>query len=332
MAAGLILGAALPGVRAVLGGAEVLGVSLPIALGLLVMMYPPLAKVRYDKAWSMAFDKKVMAVSIIANWVVGPLVMFSLAWLFLPDAPELRTGVVIVGLARCIAMVVVWTDLACSDRELTVVLVALNSLFQVCAFGGLGWFYLQVLPSWLGLDTTAVSFSLLQITASVLVFLGVPLLLAIITRTVGERRKGRDWYQERFLPAVSPFALWGLLFTIVVLFSLQGDRIIAEPATVARVALPLVCYFVIMFMGTFLAARGLGLGYEQTSALSFTAAGNNFELAIAVCIGTFGTQSIEALAGTIGPLVEVPVLVALVYVSRALRAQLFDDTPSVPRR
>lgn len=323
MALGLALGAWVPGLGDALGGAEVLGVSIPIAIGLLVMMYPPLAKVRYDRALNRAFDAKALVVSVVANWVLGPAVMFALAWAFLPDVPELRTGVIIVGLARCIAMVVVWTDLACSDRELTVVLVAINSIFQILMFSLMGWFYLQVLPGWLGLDTTSVNFSLAQITGSVLVFLGVPLLCAILSRRIGERTRGRDWYEQVFLPKISPLALWGLLFTITILFSLQGERFIAEPGTVARVAAPLLCYFVIMFLGTFFAARALGMNYERTSALAFTAAGNNFELAIAVCVGTFGTHSLQALAGTVGPLIEVPVLLGLVYVARYLRKVAF---------
>ena len=330
MAAGLALGRAVPGLSGALERLEVGSISLPIALGLLVMMYPPLAKVRYDKTREIATDKRLMTVSIILNWVVGPAFMFALAWMFLPDAPELRTGLIIVGLARCIAMVLVWSDLSCADREATAVLVAINSLFQVLMFGVLGWFYLQILPAWLGLETTSVEFSFWAIVSSVLVFLGIPLLAGLLSRVIGERVKGRAWYEERFLPAVSPLALVGLLYTIVLLFSLQGDQITSQPWTVARVALPLLCYFVGMFAIALVVSKASGMGYAQAASVSFTAAGNNFELAIAVAIGTFGATSAQALAGTIGPLIEIPVLVGLVYIMRGIGPKLFPGDPTLP--
>ena len=248
MALGLGLGNWFPGLSGGLQSMEVGGISLPIALGLLVMMYPPLAKVRYDKTKEIATDKRLMAVSILLNWVVGPAFMFALAWIFLADEPELRTGLIIVGLARCIAMVLVWSDLSCADREATAVLVAINSVFQVLMFGVLGWFYLQILPSWLGLSTTSVNFSFWAIVSSVLVFLGIPLLAGVLSRIIGEQARGREWYEEKFLPAISPLALVGLLYTIVLLFSLQGEQIISRPWTVARVAVPLLIYFVVMFL------------------------------------------------------------------------------------
>jgi arsenate reductase len=253
--------------------------------------------------------------------------MFALAWLFLPDLPAYRTGLIIVGLARCIAMVIIWNDLACGDREAAAVLVALNSVFQVIAFGVLGWFYLSVLPSWLGLPTTGLAVSGWVIARSVLIFLGIPLLAGYLTRRVGERARGRDWYETRFLPRVGPFALYGLLFTIVVLFALQGGPITSRPLDVARIALPLLVYFAIMWAGSFGLGKLLGLSYERTTTLAFTAAGNNFELAIAVAIATFGIDSGQALAGVVGPLIEVPVLVALVYA--ALWARRFFTVPSL---
>lgn len=330
MAFGLLLGRAVPGLSSTLERFEVGGISLPIALGLLVMMYPPLAKVRYDKTREIASDKRLMTVSIILNWIVGPAFMFALAWLFLPDQPELRTGLIIVGLARCIAMVLVWSDLSCADREATAVLVAINSVFQVLMFGVLGWFYLQTLPSWLGLETTSVEFSFFSIVTAVLVFLGIPLLAGVLSRIIGERVKGRAWYEETFLPAVSPLALVGLLYTIVLLFSLQGDQITSQPWTVARVALPLLGYFVGMFLIALVVSKASGMGYAQSASVSFTAAGNNFELAIAVAIGTFGASSAQALAGTIGPLIEIPVLVGLVYLMRGIGPRLFPGDPTLP--
>ncbi|EFK54810.1 ACR3 family arsenite efflux transporter [Corynebacterium genitalium ATCC 33030] len=332
MALGLGLGNWFPGLSGALQSMEVGGISLPIALGLLVMMYPPLAKVRYDKTKEIATDKRLMAVSIVLNWVVGPAVMFALAWIFLPDEPALRTGLIIVGLARCIAMVLVWSDLSCADREATAVLVAINSVFQVLMFGVLGWFYLQILPNWLGLSTTSVNFSFWAIVTSVLVFLGIPLLAGVVSRIIGEKAKGRDWYEETFLPAISPLALIGLLYTIVLLFSLQGDQIIARPWTVARVAVPLLIYFVGMFTLGLIVSKISGMGYAQSASVAFTAAGNNFELAIAVAIGTFGAESAEALAGTIGPLIEIPILVGLVYVMRGIGPKLFPGDPTLPER
>ncbi len=319
MAAGLLLGRAVAGLDRALGAVQVDGISLPIAVGLLVMMYPVLAKVRYDRLDAVTGDRKLMAASLLLNWVIGPALMFALAWMLLPDLPEYRTGLIIVGLARCIAMVIIWNDLACGDREAAAVLVALNSVFQVVMFAALGWFYLSVLPGWLGLDQTTISVSPWQIAKSVLIFLGVPLLLGYLSRRIGERTKGRDWYETRFLPRVGPWALYGLLFTIVILFALQGAQITSHPWDVARIALPLLAYFAVMWGGGYVLGAALGLGYQRTTTLAFTAAGNNFELAIAVAIATYGATSGQALAGVVGPLIEVPVLVALVYVSLALR-------------
>jgi ACR3 family arsenite transporter len=335
MGLGLLLAYAAPGFGEALHAMSIGSVSVPIAIGLLVMMYPVLAKVRYGDARAVASDRRLLVSSLVLNWIIGTGLMFALAWLLLPDLPEYRTGLIIVGLARCIAMVLIWNDLACGDREAAAFLVAINSVFQVVAFGALGWFYLQVLPTWLGLPTTSAEFSVWAITASVLVFLGIPLLAGYLSRRIGEAMRGRDWYEERFLPRVGPLALYGLLFTIVMLFALQGQQVIDRPLDVARIALPLLIYFAVMFFIGFGAGKLVGLGYERTTTLAFTAAGNNFELAIAVAIGTFGAASGQALAGIVGPLIEVPVLVALVSVALWLRRRLFPnptltDSPSSP--
>ena len=298
MALGLLLGNLIPGLNTALEAVKVGEVSLPIAVGLLVMMYPVLAKVRYDQTRRVIGDKKLMVSSLVINWLLAPAFMFVLAWVFLADLPEYRTGLIIVGLARCIAMVMIWNDLACGDRESAAVLVAINSVFQVVAFGALGWFYLQLLPSWLGLPTTSADFSFWAITLSVLIFLGIPLLAVF---------------------------LYGLLFTITLLFALQGETITARPLDVARIALPLLVYFVVVFGAGMLIGKWLDLGYAKTTTLAFTAAGNNFELAIAVAIGTFGVTSGQALAGVVGPLIEVPALVALVYAALWARKRFFSS-------
>ena len=315
MVAGLVLGRFVPVIGDALEAVQVGGISVPIALGLLVMMYPVLAKVRYDRVGAVTGDKRLLVSSLVLNWVVGPALMFALAWLLLPDLPEYRTGLIVVGLARCIAMVVIWNDLACGDREAAAVLVALNSVFQVVAFSVLGWFYLTVLPGWLGLDTDGLDVSMGQIALNVLIFLGIPLVAGFASRWIGERRRGRDWYESVFVPRIGPWALYGLLFTIVLLFALQGEAVTSNPLDVVRIAVPLLAYFAIMWSVGMLAGRVLDLGYPRSTTLAFTAAGNNFELAIAVAIGTFGAASGQALAGVVGPLIEVPVLVGLVYVS-----------------
>jgi ACR3 family arsenite transporter len=315
MAVGLVGGRLIPGLGVALNAISVDGVSLLITLGLLIMMYPVLAKVRYDRLDTVTRDRRLLISSLVLNWVIGPALMFALAWLFLPDLPAYRTGLIIVGLARCIAMVIIWNDLACGDREAAAVLVALNSVFQVIAFAGLGWFYLHALPGWLGLPQADLNISAWQIAKSVLIFLGIPLVAGYLTRRLGERAKGREWYESRLLPRIGPFALYGLLVTIVILFALQGQAITSRPLDVARIALPLLVYFALMWAGSYGLGRAVGLSYERTTTLAFTAAGNNFELAIAVAIATFGVTSGQALAGVVGPLIEVPVLVALVYVS-----------------
>ncbi|MFE2010436.1 ACR3 family arsenite efflux transporter [Streptomyces sp. NPDC059491] len=320
MGLGLGLGRLIPGMDDALAKVEIGGISLPIAVGLLIMMYPVLAKVRYDKLDAVTGDKNLMVSSLVINWILGPALMFALAWIFLPDLPEYRTGLIIVGLARCIAMVIIWNDLACGDREAAAVLVALNSVFQVIAFGVLGWFYLDLLPGRLGLgEGETLDISMWKIALNVVIFLGVPLVAGFLTRRIGEKSMGRDSYETKFLPKIGPWALYGLLFTIVILFALQGKTITSQPLDVARIALPLLVYFAVMWFGTFALGKTIGLTYDRTATLAFTAAGNNFELAIAVAIATFGVTSGQALSGVVGPLIEVPVLVALVYVSLAWR-------------
>ena len=331
MVAGLLLGRWIPGLNTTLEGVQVDGISLPIALGLLIMMYPVLAKVRYDRLDTVTGDRRLLLSSLLLNWIVGPALMFALAWMLLPDLPEYRTGLIIVGLARCIAMVIIWNDLACGDREAAAVLVALNSIFQVVMFAALGWFYLSVLPGWLGLTQTSIETSPWQIAKSVLIFLGIPLAAGYLSRRFGERAKGRDWYESTFLPRIGPWALYGLLFTIVILFALQGDQITNRPLDVARIAIPLLAYFAVMWGGGYALGAALGLGYQRTTTLAFTAAGNNFELAIAVAIATYGATSGQALAGVVGPLIEVPVLVGLVYVSLALRRRFNAGTTTNDR-
>ncbi len=331
MAVGLGLGSAVPGLNAALDRLRVGTVSLPIAAGLLLMMYPVLAKVRYEDLGRMRADgisdRSFFGVSLFLSWVVGPALMFVLAWLFLADQPMYRTGVIIVGLARCIAMVLVWTDIAGGDRERAAVLVVFNALFQVAAYALLGYFYLTLLPGWLGIDTQGFQPGIGEIARTVLVFLGIPLAAGYLTRRVALRRRGRAWYEDRFLSRIGPLTLYGLLFTIVLLFAIQGDRIVSQPLDVARIALPLLAYFAVMWAAGFAAGKMMSLPYAQTASLAFTVASNDFELAIAVAVGVFGAESGEALAGVVGPLVEVPVLVGLVYVALWLSTRLRWPAP-----
>ncbi|GGM14136.1 arsenical-resistance protein [Streptomyces fumigatiscleroticus] len=328
MAVGLGLGRLVPGLGEALSRVTVTGLSLPIAVGLLVMMYPVPAKVGYDRLGTVVRDRRLLLPSLLLNWIVGPALMFALAWLFLPDLPAYRTGLIIVGLARCIAMVIIWNDLARGHREAAAVLVALNSVFQVIAFSALGWFYLSVLPGRLGLERAGLDVPVWQITRSVLVFLGIPLAAGYLTRRIGERTKSRAWYGSTLIPRIGPLALYGLLFTVVVLFALQGDAITSRPLDVARIALPLLAYFAVMWAGSMALGRAVGLDHPRATTLAFTAAGNNFELAIAVAIATFGASSGQALAGVVGPLIEVPVLIGLVHV--ALYARRYFTAPAAP--
>ena len=326
MALGLALGRLIPDLNDWLDSVKIGEVSLPIAIGLLAMMYPVLAKVQYSKVGEITADRQLLFTSLILNWVVGPLLMFTLAWVFLPDLPGYRTGLIIIGLARCIAMVLIWNDLACGDREAAAVLVAINSVFQIVAYSLLGYFYLQVLPNWLGLDTAALAVSMWDIAKIVLVFLGIPLVAGYLTRRWGERTRGVEWYETTFLPKLAPVALYGLLFTVVILFALQGETITERPFDVARIAVPLLIYFGVMWAVSFATGLRLHMTYGKNTAMSFTAASNNFELAIAVAIGVFGVTSAEALAGVVGPLIEVPVLVGLVYVALWARKRFYPQS------
>jgi ACR3 family arsenite transporter len=326
MIGGLLIGRFIPEAQTWLDAVKLGQTSLPIAFGLLLMMYPVLAKVRYEDMSHVTGDRKLLWLSLVLNWLIGPLLMFTLAWIFLPDQPAFRTGLIVIGLARCIAMVLIWNDLACGDREAGALLVAINSVFQILAYALLGWFYLAVLPGWLGLDTQEVAFSTWEITKAVLFFLGIPLALGFFTRKIGIKAKGRDWYDNTFAPRIGPFALYGLLFTIVVMFALQGDAITSDLGSVARIAIPMLVYFAIMWSIAFALGYKSRLSYPKTATLAFTAAGNNFELAIAVSIGVWGITSGQALAGVVGPLIEVPALVALVYVSLWLRRKLKYST------
>ncbi len=316
MALGLGLGAWVPGLPTLLDRLRVGTVSLPIALGLLWMMYPVLARVKYEELRHIGSAWRLFGVSLLLNWIIGPVLMFALAWLFLPDYPNYRTGLILVGLARCIAMVLIWNQLAGGSNEHAAVLVALNSVFQVVTYAFYAYLFLAVFPVWLGLgaaQTVPIGFG--AVATSVLIFLGIPLLAGVISRLVGLRLKGRAWYDGIAMPKIAPTALIALLFTIVIMFSLQGKTIMERPSDVLRVALPLLVYFAIMFGVAFWWGWRAGFPYDQTTTLAFTAAGNNFELAIAVAVGIFGIASGEALAAVIGPLIEVPALVALVYVA-----------------
>ncbi len=334
MALGVILGAVAPGIKDVFNALSIGTVSFPIAVGLLWMMYPVLAKVKYEELGKVAQAWEQFGVSLILNWIIGPIIMFVLAWVFLPDLPHFRTGLIIVGLARCIAMVLIWNMLAGGDSEYCAVLVALNSIFQVVMYSPLAYLFLVVIPGWFGVQRTAVNIGMEDIAKSVLIFLGIPLAAGIITRFYFLRTRGKEWYETKLMPRLGPTAMVGLLFTIVVMFSMQGDKILAAPLDVVRVAIPLLVYFVIMFFTSFALSLWRKFPYELAATQSFTAASNNFELAIAVAVGTFTIASQEALAAVIGPLIEVPVLIGLVYVALWIRQTWFkaSTAPLAPAR
>jgi ACR3 family arsenite transporter len=330
MVAGLALGRLFPDLGATLDRVQVAGVSVPIAIGLLWMMYPVLAKVRYETIGSHVKDTRLLGTSLLLNWVIGPVLMLALAWLFLPDLPAYRNGLVLIGLARCIAMVLIWNALACGSAELAAVLVALNSVFQILTYSVLGWLFLTVVPGWFGGATAVLDVTMGQIARSVAIFLGIPLLAGYLTRRLLVAQRGAAWYDGVFLPRIGPTALLGLLYTIVLMFAMQGHRILELPMDVVRIAIPMLVYFALMFGVGFWFSKRMGFDYEGTTALAFTAAGNNFELAIAVAVATFGIGSGEALAAVVGPLIEVPALIGLVYVALWARGRYF--TPAVPSR
>jgi arsenite transporter len=328
MAGGLGLGSLIPGLDDLLDDLKVGTVSMPIALGLLLMMYPVLTKVRYEDMGKLRGDGRLFGVALFLSWVVAPAFMFALAWLFLADEPEYRTGVIVVGLARCIAMVLVWNDLAGGDNDRAAVLVIFNAIFQVAAYALLGWFYLTALPDLLGLDNQGFEVGIWEVGRTVLIFLGIPLTAGYVTRRWGLRTHGREWFENSFIPRIAPITLYGLLFTIVLLFAIQGEAITDDPLDVARIALPLLVYFAGMWALGFAVGRAMRLGYRKTATLAFTVASNDFELAIAVAVGVWGATSGQALAGVVGPLIEVPVLVGLVYVALWLRRRWWPASPA----
>ena len=325
MAIGVGLGHFFPNIPNHINAISVGTTNIPLAIGLILMMYPPLAKVDYSLLPKALQDKKVISVSLLLNWVFGTVLMFGLAVLFLRNEPEYMTGLILIGLARCIAMVIVWSDLAKANREYTALLVALNSIFQIFTYSFFVWLFINILPKYLGLGNFDVSVSMRDVTESILIYLGIPFLAGFFSRYFLIKQKGKDWYNNKFIPKISPVTLYALLFTIILMFSLKGDKILELPFDVLKIAVPLIIYFVLMFFVSFFINKALKIPYDKNASISFTATGNNFELAIAVAISVFGIHSPQAFVGVIGPLVEVPVLILLVKISLYLKQKYYTQ-------